>query len=48
MKYQKIPKLLGSTLDKVPRFITIKWIEVYDQFEGTYNTKKQIRLKTSM
>ena len=48
MKYQKIIKLLGSTLDKVPRFITKKWIEVYDQSGGTYNTNKQIRFKTSM
>ena len=47
MEYQKITKLLGSTLDKVPRFIT-KWIDVYDQSGGTYNTNKQIRFKTSM
>ena len=48
MEYQKITKLLGSTLDKVPRFITKKWIEVYDQSGGTYNTNKQIRFKASM
>ena len=48
MEYQKITKLLGSTLNKVPRFITKKWIEVYDQSGGTYNTNKQIRLKTPM
>ena len=48
MEYQKITKLLGSTLDKVPRFITKKWIEVYDKSGGTYNTSKQIRFKTSM
>ena len=48
MEYQKITKLLGSTLDKVPRFITKKWIEVYDQSGGTCNTNKQIRFKTSM
>ena len=48
MEYQKITKLLGSTLDKVPRFITKKWIEVYDQSGGTYNANKQIRFKTSM
>ena len=35
MEYQKITKLLGSTLDKVPKFITKKWIEVYDQSGGT-------------
>ena len=34
MEYQKIIKLLDSTSDKVPRFITKKWIEVYDQSGG--------------
>ena len=49
MKYQKIINLLGNTSDKVPRFITKKWIEVHDQSgETSYNTKKQKRFKTSM
>ena len=48
MEYQKIANLLGNTSDKVPRFITKKWIEVHDQSGGTYNTNKQIRFKTSM
>ena len=48
MEYQKITNLLGNTSDKVPRFITKKWIEVYDQSGGTNNTTKQIRFKTSM
>ena len=48
MEYQKISNLLGNTSDKVPRFIAKKWIEVYDQSGGTYNTNKQIRFKTSM
>ena len=48
MKYQKITNLLGNTPDKVPRFITKKWTEVYDQSGETYNTNKQIRFKTSM
>ena len=48
MEYQKITKLLGSTLDKVTRFITKKWIKVYDQSGGTYSTNKQIRFKKSM
>ena len=26
MEYQKITNLLGNTSDKVPRFITKKWI----------------------
>ena len=48
MEYQKITNLLGSTSDKVPRFITKKWIEVNDQSGGEHNTNKQIRFKTSM
>ena len=48
MEYQKITNLLGNIPDKVPRFITKKWIEIHDQFGETYNTKKQIRFKTSM
>ena len=31
MEYQKITNLLGSTSDKVSRFVTKKWIEVSDQ-----------------
>ena len=30
MEYQIITYLLGNTSDKVPRFITKQWIEVYD------------------
>ena len=48
MEYQKITNSLGSTSDKVPRFITKKWIKVHDQSVETYNTNKQIRFKTSM
>ena len=48
MEYQKITKLLGNILVKLPRFITRKWIEVSDQSGGAYNTNKQIRLKTPM
>ena len=48
MEYQKITNLLGNTSDKVPRFITKKWIEFHDQSGETYNTNKQIRFKTSM
>ena len=32
----------------MPKFITKKWIEVYDQSGETYSTNKQIRFKTSM
>ena len=48
MEYQKITNLLGKTSDKVPRFITKKWIEVYDQSGEIYSTNKQIIFKTSM
>ena len=48
MEYQKITNLLGNIPDKVPRFITKKWIKICDQSGGTYNTNKQIRFKTSM
>ena len=47
-EYQKITNLLGNIPDKVPRFITKRWIEVYDQSGGAYNTSKQIRFKTPM
>ena len=30
------------------KFVTKKWIEVYDQSEGNYNVNKEIRIKTSM
>ena len=46
MEYQNIINLLGNTSDKVPRFITKKWIEVHDKSGKTYNTNKQIRFKT--
>ena len=48
MEYQKITNLLGNIPDKVPMFITKKWIEVHDQSGGTYNVNKQIKFKTSM
>ena len=44
MENQNIANLLDNTSDKVPRFITKKWIEVHDQSGETYNTK-QVRLK---
>ena len=48
MECRKITSLSGNIPDKVPWFITKKWIEVYEQSGGTYNIKKQIRFKTSM
>ena len=48
MEFNKINNLLGSAHDKVPRFISKKWIEIQSQSGNTYNTSKPIRLKTSM
>ena len=32
----------------LPKFVTKKWIEVYDQSQGNYAANKEIRIKTSM
>ena len=50
MEFQKITNFLDITSDDkdLPRFVTKKWIEVYDQSEGNYNVNKEIRIKTSM
>ena len=41
---------LDTTSDDkdLPRFVTKKWIEVYDQSEKNYNVNKEIRIKTPM
>ena len=50
MEFQKIVNFLDTTSDDkdLPRFVTIKWIEVYDQSEKNFNPSKEIRIKTSM
>ena len=50
MKFEKIANFLDTTLDDkyLPRFVTKKWIEVYDQSEKNYSPNKEIRIKTSM
>ena len=51
MEYQKITNLLGNISDKIPGFITKKWIEVHDQSgtaEDRYKPSKQTKFKTSM
>ena len=50
MEFQKITNFLDITCDNkdLPKFVTKKWIEVYDQSEGNYNPNKEIRIKTSM
>ena len=50
MEFQQIVSLLDTTsYDKdLPRFVTKKLIEIYDQSEKNYSVNKEIRIKTSM
>ena len=50
MEFQKIVNFLDTTSDDkdLPRFVTKKWIEVYDQSEGNYNVNKDFRINTAM
>ena len=50
MKFRKIVSFLDTTFDDkgLSRFVTKKWIEVYNQSGGNYNVNKEIRIKTSM
>ena len=50
MEFQKITNFLDITSDNkdLPKFVTKKWIEVYDQSERNYNVNKEITIKTSM
>ena len=32
----------------LPKFVTKKWIEVYDESQQNYDVNKEIRIKTSM
>ena len=50
MEFQKIENFLGPTSDDkyLPRFVTKKWVELYDQSEKNYNLNKEIRIKTSL
>ena len=50
MEFQKVVNFLDTTSDDkdLRRFVTKKWIEVYDQSEENYNVNKEIRFKTSM
>ena len=50
MESQKIVNLLDMTSDDkdLPRVVTKKWIEVYDQSGTNYNINKKIRTKTPM
>ena len=50
MEFKKIINLLDISSDDtdMPRFVTKKWIEVYDQSEKNYNVNKEIRIRTPM
>ena len=50
MEFQKITNFLDITSDNkdLTKFVTEKWIEVYDQSQGKYDINKEIRIKTSM
>ena len=50
MEFQKFENFLNTTFDDkdLARFVTKKWIEVYDQSGENYCVNKEIRIKTSM
>ena len=50
MEFHKVINLHGTTSDDkdLPRFVTKKWIEVYDQSEKNCSVNKEIRIKTPM
>ena len=50
MDFQKIVNFLDTSFDDkdLPRFVTKKWIQAYDQSERNYDVNKEIRIKTSM
>ena len=50
MEFQKIVNLFDTAFDHkdLLRFVTKKWVEVYDQSGGSYNVNKEIRIETSM
>ena len=50
MEFQKIANFLDTTSDNknLPKFVTKKFIKVYDQSQRNYNVNKEIWIKTSM
>ena len=50
MEFQKILNLLDTTFDNkdLPKFVTKKWIKVYDQSEKNYNVNKEIMHRLSI
>ena len=49
MEFEKIVNLFDTAFDDkdLPKFVTKKWIEVYDQSEKNYNVNKEIRKKNT-
>ena len=50
MEFETIVNFLNTTFNDrdLPRFVTKKWIKVYDQSGGNYNVNNEIRIKTSI
>ena len=50
MEFQKIVNFFDTTSDykDLPRYVTKKWIKIYDQSKVNYNVNKEIKIKTSM
>ena len=46
MKFQKIVNLLIYLNKDLSKYVTKKWIEVYDQSEKNYNVNKEFGIKT--
>ena len=48
-RISKIVNFLDITSDNkdLPKFVTKKWIEVYDKSQGNYDINKKIRMETS-
>ena len=47
MEFQKIVNFLDITSDNKdqPKFVTKKWVEVYDQSQESYDPNKEIKIK---
>ena len=50
LEFQKIVNFLDTISDNkdLPKFVTKKWSEVYDQSKRNYDVNKEIRIETSM
>ena len=49
MEFQKKSFLdINFDNEDLPKYVTKKWIEVYDQSQGNYHVNKEITIKTSM